>query len=62
VGARTSSQQFQNASGQDYGYTGNTNYTKGVGGSSVVQTDNRGTYDVNYAPGQKPVVTSTTTQ
>ncbi|MDR3613425.1 MAG: hypothetical protein P4L53_07655 [Candidatus Obscuribacterales bacterium] len=55
-GARSSSEQLATSSGKDYGYTGDTSFTKGQGGSSVVQTDNHGTYDVNFAKGQKPVV------
>jgi hypothetical protein len=56
-GVRSSSEQVQSAAGKDYGYNGTTDYTKGQGGSSVIQTDNKGTYDVNWANGQKPVVT-----
>lgn len=56
-GMSNSSEQFTSASGQNYGYTGNTNFTKGQGGQSVIQTDNHGTYDVNFAKGEKPVVT-----
>lgn len=60
-GTRSSNEQVQNAAGQDYGYNGNTSYTKGQGANSVIQTDNHGTYDVNYQKGQKPVVTETST-
>lgn len=56
-GTRSSAEQVKTASGQDYGYTGNTTYTKGQGGQSVIQTDNKGTYDVDWAKGEKPVVT-----
>jgi hypothetical protein len=58
TGTRSSQMQAQNAAGQDYGYTGNTNYTKGQGSQSVIQTDNKGTYDVNLEKGEKPVVTT----
>ena len=61
-GARSSAEQLQTASGKDYGYSGTTNYTKGDGGSSVIQTDNKGTYDVNWGPGAKPVVTPVSPQ
>jgi len=56
-GVRSSSEQVQNAAGQAYGYNGNTDYTKGQGASSVIQTDNKGTYDINWQKGQQPVVT-----
>jgi hypothetical protein len=59
-GVRSSSEQVTNAAGQNYGYNGNTTYTKGQGGQSVLQTDNHGTYDVDWAKGSKPVVTETT--
>jgi hypothetical protein len=58
-GVRNSSQQVQNAAGQKYGYSGTTDYTKGQGANSVIQTDNHGTYDVDYQKGQKPVITNT---
>lgn len=58
-GTRNSSEQVKSASGQDYGYTGNTNYTKGQGGQSTIDTDNHGDYNVDWAKGQKPVVTPT---
>jgi hypothetical protein len=56
-GARSSSEQVQTAAGKDYGYNGNTTYAKGEGGNSVIQTDNKGTYDVDWQKGQAPVVT-----
>jgi hypothetical protein len=56
-GARSSSEQVTNAAGQNYGYNGNTTYTKGEGANSVIQTDNKGSYDVNWDKGQKPVIT-----
>ena len=56
VGDRSSSEQVKTASGQNYGYSGNTTYAKGQGGQSVIQTDNKGTYDVDWAKGEKPVV------
>jgi hypothetical protein len=56
-GMRSSSEQFQTASGKDYGYNGNTTYTKGQGGETMIQTDNKGSYDIDWQKGQKPVVT-----
>lgn len=61
-GTRSSSEQFQTAAGKDYGYNGNTQYTKGEGGSTVIQTDNKGTYDIDWQKGEKPVVTPVSTQ
>lgn len=55
-GVRNSAEQVQTASGKDYGYSGTTDYSKGQA-SSVIQTDNKGTYDINWQKGQKPVVT-----
>lgn len=55
-GTRASSEQWNTASGKDYGYTGNTSYTKGQGGVSNIDTDNHGDYQVDWAKGQKPVV------
>jgi len=45
--------------GQKYGYTDNTQFTKGQGGDTTLDTTNHGDYNINYAPGQKPVVTQT---
>jgi hypothetical protein len=61
-GVRSSSEQVKTSSGADYGYKGTTDYTKGQGATSVIQTDNKGTYDVNWDKGQKPVVTPVSTQ
>jgi hypothetical protein len=57
AGVKTRNEQLTNAAGNNYGFTDTTNYTKGQGASSVIQTDNHGTYDVNYQRGQAPVVT-----
>ncbi len=59
-GTGTSNMQLQSKSGQKYGYNDTTNYTKGQGGQTVINTDNKGSYDVNYGPGEKPTITSTT--
>jgi hypothetical protein len=56
-GQRSSSEQFQTAAGKDYGYTGNTNYTKGQGATSTIDTQNKGDYNVDWQKGQKPIVT-----
>ena len=56
-GVRSSNEQVTSSSGQNYGYNGTSNYTKGVGDSSVINTDNKGSYDVNWTKGSKPVVT-----
>lgn len=56
-GTRSSSEQLQTASGKDYGYTGNTNYTKGQGGETTIDTQNKGDYQIDWQKGQKPVVT-----
>jgi hypothetical protein len=58
-GVRSSAQQVQTAAGKDYGYNGNTTYTKGQGADSTIQTDNHGTYNIDYNKGQKPVITNT---
>ncbi len=56
-GTRSSSQQFETAAGQNYGYNGTTNYTKGQGATSTIDTQNKGDYTVDWQKGQKPVVT-----
>jgi hypothetical protein len=56
-GTQNSAGQFTSASGQNYGGNESTNFTKGQGGTTDLQTDNHGSYDINWANGQKPVVT-----
>ncbi len=56
-GTRSSSEQIQTAAGKDYGYNGSTNYTKGQGGQTTIDTDNKGDYSIEWQKGQKPVVT-----
>lgn len=58
-GTRNSGFSGQTASGQNYGYTGDTNYTKGQGGQTTIDTQNKGDYTVDWQKGQKPVVTET---
>jgi hypothetical protein len=59
LGNRNSSEQLQTASGKDYGYNGSTTYSKGHGGDTQIDTDNHGDYNIDWAKGQKPVVTQT---
>lgn len=56
-GTRSSSEQIQTAAGKDYGYTGTTNYTKGQGAVTSLDTQNKGDYNIDWQKGQKPVVT-----
>ncbi|MBS1989215.1 MAG: hypothetical protein JSS83_01790 [Cyanobacteria bacterium SZAS LIN-3] len=56
-GTQATSAQFTSASGQNYGGSETTSWTKGQGGTTDIQTDNHGSYDVDWAKGQKPVVT-----
>jgi hypothetical protein len=58
-GTSNSSEQFKNAAGQTAGYNGNTTFAKGQGGDTQINTDNKGDYNVDWAKGQKPVVTQT---
>ena len=57
AGNVNSGANYTNGSGQQYGYSQQSNFVKGQGGSSTVNTDNHGQYDVNWGGGQKPVVT-----
>jgi hypothetical protein len=53
-----SGKQLYNAkTGNSYGYTGDTTYQKGQGGTTAIDTLNHGDYTVDWAKGQKPVVT-----
>jgi len=56
-GNQATSAQFTSASGKEYGGNESTTWTKGQGGSTDLQTDNHGSYDIDWAKGQKPVVT-----
>lgn len=57
-GAYASGKQVYNAkNGNTYGYNQNTAYTKGQGGTTTLDTQNKGDYTVEWAKGQKPVVT-----
>ncbi|MBU6455516.1 MAG: hypothetical protein KGS72_27335 [Cyanobacteria bacterium REEB67] len=56
-GTSNAAAQFTSASGQNYGGSESSTYTKGQGGTTAINTDNHGSYDVDWARGQKPVVT-----
>jgi len=60
-GTQNAAGQFTSSSGKNYGGSESTNFTKGQGGTTDVTTDNHGSYDVNWAKGTKPVVTSGST-
>ncbi|HEY9713949.1 MAG TPA: hypothetical protein V6C72_10795 [Chroococcales cyanobacterium] len=48
---------FDNAAnGQQYGYTENTQFTRGQGGETTIDTDHKGDYQVDWQKGQKPVI------
>lgn len=57
-GTRQSGVNYTNPSGQQYGYDGNTTYTRGQGGTTSIDTQNNGTYNVDWQQGTKPVVTT----
>lgn len=57
-GSRQSGAEYTNPQGQSYGYDGNTSYTKGQGGTTSIDTVNKGTYNVDWQKGEKPVVTT----
>lgn len=60
-GARNSGVSYTNPQGQSYGYDGSTSYTKGQGGTTTIDTQNKGDYTVDWQKGQKPVVTQSNT-
>ncbi len=45
--------------GQQYGYSQDTQFAKGQGGQTTIDTQNKGDYTVDWQQGQKPVVTQT---
>ena len=57
TGVRNSGKSGTTASGQSYGYDGTTDYTKGVGATTSIDTQNKGDYTVDWQKGTKPVVT-----
>lgn len=56
-GTRNSGATYTNPQGQNYGYDGTTSYTKGQGATSTIETQNNGSYNVDWQKGEKPVVT-----
>jgi hypothetical protein len=52
-----SHQAYDAQNGKSYGDTNQTSYTKGQGGVTQLDTDNHGDYSIDWAKGQKPVVT-----
>ncbi len=48
---------YSSKTGQSYGYNQDTSFAKGQGASTSVETENKGDYNVDWAKGQKPVVT-----
>jgi hypothetical protein len=61
-GAYDSGKSYTNAqTGQQYGYNQNTDFTRGQGGETTIDTQNKGDYQVDWQKGQKPTVTQTST-
>ncbi|MDZ4834705.1 MAG: hypothetical protein SGJ27_13085 [Candidatus Melainabacteria bacterium] len=59
-GAYNSGKSYTNAqTGQQYGYDQNTDFTRGQGGATTIDTQNKGDYQVDWQKGQKPTVTQT---
>jgi hypothetical protein len=52
-----SHQVYDPQNGQTYGDTNQTTFTKGQGGTTQLDTNHNGDYQINYKPGQAPVVT-----
>lgn len=61
TGTRNSGASYTNPQGQSYGYDGTTNYAKGQGATTTIDTQNKGDYTIDWQKGQKPVVTPTST-
>lgn len=61
TGARNSGKSYTNPEGQSYGYDSTTNYTRGQGGTTTIDTQNKGDYTIDWQKGEKPVVTPTST-
>lgn len=62
TGTRNSGMNYTNPSGQQYGYDGTTNYARGQGATTSIDTQNKGDYTVDWQKGAKPVVTPVTPQ
>lgn len=59
-GVYNSGKSYTNAqTGQQYGFDQNTQFAKGQGGQTTIQTENKGDYTVDWQKGQKPSVTQT---
>lgn len=56
-GTYDSGKTFTSASGQQYGYDQSTEFTRGKGGETTLDTRNNGDYQIDWQKGQKPVVT-----
>lgn len=57
TGTRNSGVDYTHPSGQQYGYNGTTDYTRGQGGTTTLDTQNKGDYSIDWQKGTKPVVT-----
>ena len=62
TGTMNKGRDYNTADGQSYGYDKTTDYTKGQGFTTSVDTQNNQDYSVTYQKGQKPVVTPTSSQ
>ena len=59
-GTYNSGKSYTNGqTGQQYGYNQSTQFTKGEGGQTTIDTKNNGDYQVDYQKGQKPTVVET---
>lgn len=56
-GSRESGVSATSAGGQNYGYDAQSTYTRGQGGQTTIDTQNKGDYTVDWQKGEKPVVT-----
>lgn len=61
TGQRNSGKQATASDGTSYGYNSTTDYAKGQGATTSVDTQNNGSYQVDWNKGTKPVVTQTST-
>lgn len=59
-GQYNSGKTYTNAeTGNQYGYDQSTSFVKGQGGTTTLDTQNKGDYTVDWQKGQKPLVTQT---
>lgn len=61
TGTRNSGKSANTANGS-YGYDASTNYTKGQGATTTVDTQNHGQYQIDASKGSRPTVTQTTAE